>query len=229
MEDWLVEIDDDDTLDAEYTPEDDSEDDNDTYSYDSNDLSDGGDFPDVDAEAPVQDPSAPTFGEAPDDDDDTSIQSQSTQSGPFHPENPGVDHDNNHNNEIGLDSESDDSSYQYQSDHSESDDSSWQSLSHTDEQPRKSTGVEEDHGQPDESTGVEEDHGQSEQSHESTGVQAPDCTEVQEDEAPTLPDIFERAADSGRMAASQQNDTPNLRKDTLDPSFQYMVTAIQDL
>ena len=203
MEDWLVEIDDDDTSDAEYNPKDDSEDDSDTYSHDSDDSSDGGDFPDVDVEGPFQDPATPAFGEAPVDDDDASIQSQSIQGGPSHPENPGVDHDNNHNNEIGLDSESDGSSYQYQSDHSGSDDSSWESQSQTDKQPHKSTGVEEDHGPPGESTGVEDDHGQSQQSHENTGVQASECAEVQEDEAPTLSDIFERAADTGRLAATQ--------------------------
>ena len=219
LEDRLVEIDDDDTSDAEYTPEDDSEDDNDTYSYDSDDSSDGGDFPDIDGEAPFQDPAAPAFGEAPDGEDDVSIQSESTQGGPSHPENPGVDHDDDHNNETGLDSESDDSSYQYRSDHSEADDSSWQSQSHIDEQPH-------------ESTGVGENHGQSQQSHENTGAQAPGCAEVQEDEAPTLSDIFEQAADTGRLAATQQNSTHNLRKDrkdTRDPSFQYMITAMQDL
>ena len=79
---------------------------------------------------------------------------------------------------------------------------------------------------------MEEDHGQSQQSHENTGVQAPGCTEVQEDEAPTLSDIFEQAADTGRLAVTQQNNTRNLRKDrkdTRDPSFQYMITAMQDL
>ena len=71
LEDRLVEIEDDDTSDAEYSPVDDSEDDNDSYSFDSDDSSDGGDFPDVDA--PAQDPSTPALGEAPADNDDVSI------------------------------------------------------------------------------------------------------------------------------------------------------------
>ena len=127
-----------------------------------------------------------------------------------------MDHDDDHNNETSLDSESDDSIYQYRSDHSGADDSSWQSQSHIDEQPHESTGVEEDHRPSVGSTGVEEDHGQSQQSHENTGVQAPGCAEVQEDEAPTLSDIFERAADTGRLAVTQQNNTRNLRKDRKD-------------
>ena len=80
-------------------------------------------------------------------------------------------------------------------------------------------------GPTDESTGVEDDHWKSQQSHENTGVQ-------QEDEPPTLSDIFEQAADTGRLAASQHSNTHNLRRDrkgTRDPNFQYMITTIQDL
>ena len=177
LEDQLVEIDDDDTSDAEYIPNGDSEDDSDTYSYDGDDSSDDDDFPDVNIEAPPHDPDGPAFGEAPDNDDDASIQSQSTQGGPAHPEHPGVDHDNNHNSESGSEPELEDTS--------------WQSQPHNNEQPDESTGVGEDLGLPDvqgpsdESTGVEDDHWQSQQSHENTGVQ-------QEDEPPTLSDILSR-------------------------------------
>ena len=73
LEDRLVEIDDDDTSDADYAPEDDSEDDSDTYSYDSNDSSDDDDFADANIGAPPQDPGVPDLGEAPDDDDDASV------------------------------------------------------------------------------------------------------------------------------------------------------------
>ena len=217
LEDQLVEIDDDDTSDAEYIPNGDSEDDSDTYSYDSDDSSDDDDFPDVNIEAPLHDPDGPAFGEAPDKDDDASIQSQSTQGSPAHPEHPGVDHDNNHNSESCSEPELEDTS--------------WQSQPHNNEQPDESTGVGEDPGPPDvqgptdESTGVEDDHWQSQQSHENTGVQ-------QEDEPPTLSDIFEQAADTGRLAASQHSNTHNLRRDrkgTRDPNFQYMITTIQDL
>ena len=90
LEGRLVKIDDDDTSDAEYAPEDDSEDDSDTYSYDSDDSSEDDDFPDANVVAPLQDPGVPALGEAPDDDDDASVWSQSTQGGPSHPENPGV-------------------------------------------------------------------------------------------------------------------------------------------
>ena len=224
LEDRLVEIDDDDTSDAEYAPEDDSEDDSDTYSYDSDDSSDDDDFPDANVVTPLQDLGVPTLGEASDDDDDASVWSQSTQGGPSHPENPGVNHDNNHNNEIGSDSESDDNS--------------WQSHPHINDQPHESTGVEEDQGPPDEqgptnkNLGVEDDHRQNQQSHENTGVQTPECMETREDEPPTLSDIFEQAADTGRLAALQHSNMHNLRKyrkSTRDPSFQYMITAIQDL
>ena len=228
LEDQLIEIEDDDTSDAEYSPDDHSEDDNDDYSYNSDESSGGSDFPDI--SVPVKDPSAPAFGEAPVGDDDVSIQSQSTQGGPFHPEKPGVDQDNNYNEEDHSDSESDDSSYQPQSDQSEPDNSSWQSRSHTSEQPH-------------ESTGVEDGLNQSEQPHESTGVKSHEDTVIQnehiiedagehDDEAPTLSDLFEQAADSGRLAASQQNNTHNLRKNrmgTRDPSFQYFIATIQDL
>ena len=224
LEDRLVEIDDDDTTDAEYTPDDDIEDDSDTYSYDSDDSSDDDDFPDVNIEALPHDPAGPAFGEGPDNDDDASMQSQSTQGGPAHPENPGVDHDNNHNSESGSESESEDNS--------------WQSQPHNNEQPDESTGVGEDQGPPDvqvptdESTGVEDNHWQSQQSHENTGVQASEYMETQEDEPPTLSDIFEQAADTGRLAASQHSNTHNLRKNrkgTQDPNFQYMIATIQDL
>ena len=229
LEDRLIEIKDDDTSDVEYSPDDHSEDDNDDYSYDSDDSSDGGDFPDIDA--PVEDPSAPALGEAPGNDDDISVQSQSTQGGPLHPENPGVDQDkNNYNEEDYSDSESDDSSYQPQSDQSEPDDSSWQSQSHTSEQAHKSTGVEYGVNQSEqshtgeqvhESTGVEDGLNQSEQPHESTGVQSHEGTVVQDehiiedagdhdDDTPTSSDLFEQAADSGRLAVSQQNNACNL-------------------
>ena len=161
-------------------------------------------------EGPFPGPAAPVFGEAPANDDDASTRSQSTQGGPCHPKNPRVDHDNNHNNEIGSDSESNDSSYQYQSDHSGSDDSSWQSQSHINDQPHESTGVEEDNRPSGESTGVEDNPDQNQWPHENTGVQASECGEVQEDEAPTLSDIFKQAADTGRLAAAQQNNTHNL-------------------
>ena len=166
MEDRLIEIEDGDTSDAEYNPDDHSEDNNDDYSYDSDDSSDGSDFADIDA--PAKDPSAPAFGEAPPGDDDVSIQSQSTQGGPFHPENPGVDQDNNYNEEDHPDSESDNSSYQPKSDQSEPDNSSWQSRSHTGEQPHESTGVE---------GGLN----QSEQPHENTGVQSHEGTVAQDE------------------------------------------------
>ena len=228
LEDWLIEIKDDDISDAEYNPDDHSEDDNDDYSYDSNDSSDGGGFLGIDA--PAKDPLAPAFGEAPMDDDDVSIQSQSTQGGPFHPENPGVDQDNNHNEEDHPDSESNDSSYQPQSDQSESDDSSWQSRSHTGEQPHESTGVEgslDQSEKPHKNTGAE--------SHEGTVTQDNDNIEnvgEHDDDVPILSDCFEQAVNSGRLAVSQQNNTYNLRKnrmDTRDSSFQYFVSTIQDL
>ena len=222
LEDRLVEIDDDDTSDAEYVPENDSKDDSDTYSYDTNDSSDDDDFPDANVVAPIQDPGIPAVGEAPDDDDDASVGSQSTQGGPSHPENPGVDHDNNHNNEISSDSESDDDR--------------WQSHPHINDQPHESTGVEDDQEPPDEqeptneSLGVEDEPNQ--QSHENTGVQTTERMESTEDEPPTLSDVFEQAVNTGRLAASEHSSTHNLRKDkksTRDPSFQYMITAIQDL
>ena len=220
LEDRLVEIEDDDTSDAEYSPDDDSEDDDDSYSYDSDDSSDGGDFPDVDV--PDQHPCTPALGEAPADNDDVSIRSQSIQDGPLHPENPGVDQYNNHNNEDHLESESDDNSQLSQS--------------YIDEQPHESTGVEDDHDElPHESTGVGDSHDRNRHSQEDMDVQDEDSINdagEKEDDAPTLSDLFDQAADSGRLAASQQSNTHNLRKNranTQDPSFQYFATAMQDL
>ena len=222
LEDRLVEIDDDDTSDAEFVAEDESEDDSDTYSYDTDDSSDDDDFPDANVMAPIQDPGIPVLGGTPDDDDDASVWLQYTQGGPSHPENPGVDGDNNHNDEIGSDSVSDDDSCQ--------------SHPHINEQPHESTGVEDDQEPPDEqgptNEGLEVEDEMNQQSHENTGVQTPERMEAPGDEPPTLSDIFEQAADTGRLAASQHDSTRNLRKDrksTRDPSFQYMITAIQDL
>ena len=221
LEDRLVEIDDDDTSDAEYIPNGDNEDDSDTYSYDSDDSSDDDDFPDVNIKVPPYDPDGPAFGAAPDDDDDVSTQSQSTHGGPDHPEHPGMDHDNNPNNESCSGPELDDTS--------------WQSESHDNEQPDANTGVGEVLGPPDvqgptdENTGVQQEDEpptpSTQQSRENTGV-------PQEDEPPTLSDIFEQAADTGRLAASQHDNTHNLRRDrkgTRDSNFQYMITTIQDL
>ena len=222
LEDRLVEIDDDDTSDAEYVPEDDSEDDSDTYSYDTNDSDDDDDFPDANVVAPIQDPGIPALGVTPDDDDDASVGSQTTQGGPSHPENPGVENDSNHNDEISSDSESDDGS--------------WQSHPNINDQPHKSTGVEEDPETPDEqgltNEGLGVDDEPSRQSHENTGVDTPERMETPEDEHPTMSDIFEQAVNAGKVAASQHDSTHNLRKDrksARDPSFQYMITAIQDL
>ena len=79
---------------------------------------------------------------------------------------------------------------------------------------------------------LEVDDETNQQPHENTGVQTHDGMEAPGDGSPTLSDIFEQAADTGRLAASQHGSTCNLRKDrksTRDPSFQYMITAIQDL
>ena len=221
LEDRLVEIDDDDTSDAEYIPNDDNEDDSDTYSYDSDDSSDDDDFPDANIEVLPHDPDGPAFGVAPDDDDDVSTQSQSTHGGPDHPEHRGMDHDNNPDNESCSGSEVDGTS--------------WQAESHDNEQPDANAGVGEDLGPPDvqgstdDNTGVQQEDEPptlpTQQSHENTGVQ-------QEDQPPTLSDIFEEAADIGRLAASQHDNTHNLRRDrkgTRDPNFQYMITTFQDL
>ena len=96
--------------------------------------------------------------------------------------------------------------------------------------------MEDDQGPPDEQGPTDEglgvDEEMNQQSHENTGVQTPERMEASGDAPPTLSDIFEQAADTGRLAASQQGNTRNLRKDrksTRDPSFQYMITAIQDL